>query len=130
MEVQDGLKRLLQVWVSFRSRQEILVATEFLVLCRDRGSLCRNMVLRLQTVARSRHSLSMSHSVLLLCFDNVVTEVSLSQRDGHDKRFGVIPFMLQQSLVRAKGFYVATGFSLYMGFLVATDNSLSRHGLA
>ena len=58
--MQDGLERLLQVWVSFRSRQEFLVAIEFLVLCRDRGSLCPDMVLRLQAVSRSRHSLSMS----------------------------------------------------------------------
>ena len=44
-----------------------LVATEFLVLCRDRGSLCRDrgslcrdMVLRLQAVAWSQHSFSLS----------------------------------------------------------------------
>ena len=53
--MQDGLERLLQAWVSFRSLQEFLVAIEFLVLCRDRGSLCRDMVLRLQAVSRSRH---------------------------------------------------------------------------
>ena len=57
--MQDGLERLLQVWVSFRSRQEFLIAIEFLILCCDRSSLCRNMVLRLQAVARSRYSLSM-----------------------------------------------------------------------
>ena len=37
-----------------------LVATEFLVLCRDGGSLCLDMVLRLQAVAWLRHSFSMS----------------------------------------------------------------------
>ena len=58
--MQDGPDRLLQVWVSFKSRQEFLVMTEFLVLCRDKGSLCRDMVLRLQAVAKLRHSLSMS----------------------------------------------------------------------
>ena len=30
-----------------------LVATEFLVLCRNRGSLCRDMALRLHAVVRS-----------------------------------------------------------------------------
>ena len=30
-----------------------LVATEFLVLCHDKGSLCRDMALWLHTVARS-----------------------------------------------------------------------------
>ena len=44
-----------------------LVAIEFMVLChdrgflrRDRGSMCRDMVLRLQAVSWSRHSFSMS----------------------------------------------------------------------
>ena len=32
-----------------------LVAIEFLVLCRDWGSLCRDVVLRLKAVALSRH---------------------------------------------------------------------------
>ena len=40
--------------------KSFLVVTKFLVLCRNRGSLCRNMVLRLQVVAWSRHSFSMS----------------------------------------------------------------------
>ena len=71
--MQEILERLLQVWASFRSLQgfssrnrvfgsvsrhgaqaagSCLVAIEFLVLCRD-------MVLRLQAVARSRHSIFM-----------------------------------------------------------------------
>ena len=37
-----------------------LVAKEFLALRRDRGSLCRDMVLRLQAVAWSRHNIFMS----------------------------------------------------------------------
>ena len=37
-----------------------LVETEFLVLCRDRGSLCRNMALRFHAVARTQHIFSMS----------------------------------------------------------------------
>ena len=40
--------------------RDFLVATTFLVLCRDRGSLCRDMVLRLQAVAWSRHSIFIS----------------------------------------------------------------------
>ena len=37
-----------------------LIMTEFLVLSRDRDSLFRDMVLRLQAVAWSRHSIFMS----------------------------------------------------------------------
>ena len=37
-----------------------LVAIEFLSMCRYRGSLCHNMVLRLQAIAWSRHSIFMS----------------------------------------------------------------------
>ena len=37
-----------------------LVATEFLVLCRDRGSLCYDMVFMLQAVAWSRHNIFIS----------------------------------------------------------------------
>ena len=55
-----GQKGYCRFGVSFRSRQKFLVVTKFLILCRDKGSLCRDMVLRLQAVARSRHSLSMS----------------------------------------------------------------------
>ena len=36
-----------------------LVATEFLVLCRNRVSLCRDMVLKLQAVAWLQHIFSM-----------------------------------------------------------------------
>ena len=50
-----------------------LVATEFLVLCRDRGSLCHDMVLRLQTVVGSQYNIFMSRQCLFLCRDNVVT---------------------------------------------------------
>ena len=68
------------------------------------------MVLRLQAVARSRHSLF--HVGTVFCF-SVMTmsrkRFLCRDRDCHDKRSGVAPFMLQQSLVRAKGFYVATG---------------------
>ena len=54
-----------------------LVAIEFLVLCRDRGSLCHDMVLRLQEVAWSRHS-TCHDSALFICRDNVAIVVSLS----------------------------------------------------
>ena len=54
---EKGYCRFGQVLDRNRS---FLVVTEFLVLCRDRGSLCRDMVLRLQAVAWSRHSFSMS----------------------------------------------------------------------
>ena len=103
--MQDGTEGLLQVWVSLRSRQEFLATTEFLVLCCDRGSLCRGMVLRLQAVARLRHSLSMSQQ----CFASLSRQrFPCRDRDGHDKRSGVALFMLRQSLVKAKGFYVVT----------------------
>ena len=35
------------------------VMTEFSVLCHDRGSLCRDMVIRLQAIAWSQHSIFM-----------------------------------------------------------------------
>ena len=44
-----------------------LVATEFLVLCRDRVSLCRNMALMFHAIARSRHFFSMSRE----CFPSL-----------------------------------------------------------
>ena len=47
-----------------------LVTTEFLVLCRDKGSLCHNMVPKLQAVSWSRHSIFISRQ----CF------VSLSRQ--------------------------------------------------
>ena len=43
--MKDGVERLLQVWVSFRLRQEFLVVTEFLVLCRDRVLISAQQVL-------------------------------------------------------------------------------------
>ena len=42
-----------------------LVVTKFLVLSRDRGSLCRDMFLRLQVVVWSRHSFFMSRQCLV-----------------------------------------------------------------
>ena len=65
-----------------------LVATEFLVLCRD-------MVLRLQVVAWSRHSTFMSQH----CF------VSLSRH--HDKRSGEV-CLWARTFVTIKCFYVTT----------------------
>ena len=57
-------ERLLHVWASFRSRQGFPSRDRIvLVLCRDRGSLYRDMVLRLYAVARSRHSLPCHNSV-------------------------------------------------------------------
>ena len=53
-------ERLLQVWQVLGHDRGFLAATEFLVLCRNRGSLCRDMVLRLQVVAWLRHSIFMS----------------------------------------------------------------------
>ena len=32
-----------------------LITTDFLILCRNRGSLCHDMVLRFHAVARSLH---------------------------------------------------------------------------
>ena len=58
---QKGYYRFRQVLCRDRG---FLVTIDFLVLCRDMGSLCRDMVLRLQTVAWLRHSFSMS----LQCF--------------------------------------------------------------
>ena len=55
-----------------------LVMTEFLVLCRDKGSLCHDMVIRLQAIAWSRHS-TCHDSALFLCCDDVATVVSLSR---------------------------------------------------
>ena len=48
-----------------------LVATEFLVLCCDRGSLCRRQLLGRDIV------FPCYDSALFLCHDNVVTEVFL-----------------------------------------------------
>ena len=50
-----------------------------MVLCRYKGSLCRDMVLKLQAVAWSRHSIFMSRQ-RFPCRD----------RDGHDKRSGIV----------------------------------------
>ena len=67
---EKGYYRFVQVLDRDRS---FLVATEFLVLCRDRGSLCRDMVLRLQAVAWSDIVFPCRNSALLLCRDDVVT---------------------------------------------------------
>ena len=53
-------ERQLQVWEVLGRDRGFLVLTEFLVMCHDRGSLCRDMVLRLHVVAWSRHSIFMS----------------------------------------------------------------------
>ena len=54
LEVQEILERLLHVWAGFRSRQGFPGRDRVvLVLSRDRGSLCRDMVLRPHAVARS-----------------------------------------------------------------------------
>ena len=47
---QEGYCQFVQVLGRNRG---FLVATEFLVLCRDRGSMCHDMVLKLQAVAWS-----------------------------------------------------------------------------
>ena len=67
-----------------------------MVWCRDRGSLCCDMVLGLQVVAMSQNSLS----ILRQCFCFSVVTMSRQRfpchhRDGHDKRSGVVTFMLQ-----------------------------------
>ena len=54
------LERLFRFSQVLGCDKGFLVAIEFLVLCRDSGSLCHDMVLRLQVVAWSRHSFSMS----------------------------------------------------------------------
>ena len=54
---QKGYYRFEQVLGHDRG---FLVATKFLVLCHNRGSLFRNMVLKLQAVAWSQHSILMS----------------------------------------------------------------------
>ena len=79
--------------------------TKFLVLCRDRVSLCRDIVLRLKVVVRSQHRLSSRDSVLFLCRDNVATEVSFSR-----------PRRPRQE-VRCRTFHAATGFSQDVKFL-------------
>ena len=48
-------------------------------VCRDKGSLCRNMVLRLQAIAWLRHCIFMSRQYLFLCRDNVATKVFVSR---------------------------------------------------
>ena len=53
-------ERLLRFGQVLGRDRGYLVATEFLVLCHDRGSLCRDMVLRLQAVVWSRYSIFMS----------------------------------------------------------------------
>ena len=73
-------------------------------MCRDRGSLCRDMVLRLQAVAWSRHTISCRDSALFLCRDDVAIEVSLSR-----------PRRPRQE-VRCCTFCVATGL-VWQGFL-------------
>ena len=70
-----------------------LVVTEFLVLCRD-------MVLKLQAIAWSRHCIFMSRQCLLLCRDNVVTEVFVSWPS---------PFMLQH-VGLGRDFSIATEY--------------------
>ena len=61
LEVQEVPGRLLRVWAGFRSRQGFPGRGRvFLVLCRNRGPLYCNMARRLDAVARSRHSFSMS----------------------------------------------------------------------
>ena len=55
VEVQEMQGRLLHVWAGFRSRQGFLGRDRFLlVLCGDKGSLCRDMDLMVGAVARSR----------------------------------------------------------------------------
>ena len=70
------------------------------------GSLCRDMVLRLQVVAGSRQGSPQCrnrgpHSVTTMSQQRF----SCRDQDSHDKRSG-----LQQSLVKAKRFRVATRF--------------------
>ena len=72
--------------------KSFLVATEFLVLCRDRGSLCRDVVLRVQVVSWSRHCIFMSRRCLLLYRDNAAIEVFMS-RSRRPRQ--VAPFVLQ-----------------------------------
>ena len=66
-------ERLLQVWASFRSLQSFLVTIEFLILCHDKGSLCHDTI-------------PCRGSALFPC----------RNREGHNKRSGVAPFVLQQ----------------------------------
>ena len=69
---QKGYYRFGQVLGRDRG---FLVVTEFLVLCHDRGSLCRDMVLRLQAVAWSRQC----HDIALFLYrDDVAIKVSMS----------------------------------------------------
>ena len=70
------------------------------------GSLCRDMVLRLQVVAGSRQGSPQCHNR----GPHSVTTMSRQRfscrdRDNHDKRSG-----LRKSLVKAKIFRVVTGF--------------------
>ena len=57
LEVQEMPGRLLHVLAGFRSRQGFPGRDRvLLVLHQDKGPLCRDMALRLDAVARSRHS--------------------------------------------------------------------------
>ena len=54
LEVQEMQGRLLHVWVGFRWQQGFLGRDRvFLVLCRNRGPLCRDLVFKFHAVAMS-----------------------------------------------------------------------------
>ena len=82
-----------------------LVAIEFLVLCRKRGSLCYDMVLRCRQLLGLGIIFSCCDSALFLCRDDVAIEVSLlrlrrpRQEVRRCKRFGL-----------GKSFHVATEY--------------------
>ena len=108
LETKEMPKRLLHAWAGLGRDKA------FLVLCRNRGSLCCYMVLWFQTVAMLRHSLSMSRHKF--CF-SVATEVSLSRSRRSRQEVKRCDFHVTMGLVLAGGFVGRD-----RTFLVATKN--------
>ena len=115
LEVQEIPENLLRLWASFRSRQGFLSHDRVvLVLCCDRGSLCRDLVLKLHAVARLQHSPSMSRQCF--CF----SVVTMSDRG----------FLVATEMVMTRSHVLQLSccnrFGLGQGFYVATELGQSQ----